>query len=202
MKSKLFLSIIILSLFYCCEKDEEIDPPAKLDSFLIVGDETASITTYDTLITPAKRCSSILYKIDLDADELNDVAFYIYYCYSPSHFTSYFNFDCLTDKVKVLTNDSIQSPEILEYGDTLNLDRKWTNGSMGILRASGRSCLVGGNGVVYKTGNWYDLSNKYVGLLIENDDHPVYGWIKLSVPDDDWIASLTVHESGYKKAAY
>lgn len=202
MKTKLILALIILSLFYCCEKDDNNNPTEKLDAFLVVGDENASITVLDTLITPEDRCDSIIHKIDIDFNGVDDVAFYIYYCYSPSYFGSNFRFDCLNDKIKVLTNDTIISPEILNYGDTLSFDKNWVTQNMKILSASGSSEMIGGDGTVHKYGNWFDLSDKYIGLLIENDENPIYGWIKLSVPDDDWICSLAIHEIGYKKAAY
>ncbi len=202
MKTKLILSLTILSLFYCCEKEDKNNRTEELDTYIVVGDGNASITTLDTLITPEDRCDSIVYKIDIDSNGIDDLAFYIYYCYSPSKFSSTFRFDCLTDKIKVLTNDSIISPEILNYGDTLNFNKYWVNESMEILSASGSSEMTGEAEMVQKFGNWFDLSEKYIGLLIENDENPIYGWIKLSVPDDDWICSLTIHEIGYKKAAY
>ncbi|NOR74862.1 MAG: hypothetical protein GQ525_06865 [Draconibacterium sp.] len=197
MKIRLILSLIILGLFYACEKD----PIEELDTFLVIGNENATIRIIDTLIFPEDRYDSIVYKIDIDLNGTNDVAFYIFYDYSPSHYRSNFRFDCLTDQIKVLTNDSILSPEILDYGDTLNIDKKWVNSSMEILRTFGNSVWVG-DGIIYKYGNWYDLSNKYIGVLIEDDENPTYGWIKLSVPDGEWVNSLTIHEIGHKKAAY
>jgi hypothetical protein len=47
-----------------------------------------------------------------------------------------------------------------------------------------------------------DLSDKYIGLLIENGGNPTYAWLKLSVPNYNPVNSLTLHEIGFKKQVY
>ena len=113
-----------------------------------------------------------------------------------------FRMDCLHDSAKVCTPDTLLSPKVMEYGDTLQGNLPWASQKFVILSASGYSTLCGGDGIVYKYGDWYNLPDKYMGLLIEKKEYPVYGWVLLSIPDDDWIHSLTLHKTGWKKAAY
>jgi len=198
MKYKLILFILILLSLYSCEENENV----LLKNYLVIGNTDAKISVLDTLITPPDRCDSIIYEIDLDKDKVIDYSFYVYYCYSPSYFSSIFKFNCLHEKAKVLINDSIFSPEILEVGDTLKNDKNWLSMNMTILTASGASEIVGGDGIIYKNGNWFDVTNKYIGLIINKKENPIYGWIKISVPNENWVYSLTIHETGYIKATY
>jgi hypothetical protein len=161
---------------------------------LIIGDSTAKIRVLDALVEPQNRCQSIEYGIDVDLDMINDLSFYVYYCYSPGFFTATFRLECLNEKINILCNDSVLTPEILNFGDTLHSDRYWVNSTMELLRAQGTSELAGGDGIIYKHGNWFNLSNKYIGLKMNFDNHSSYGWIKLTVPNDDWIHSMTIHE--------
>ena len=98
MKHKLIFFTIILGFFCSCEKE---DPIEQLDTFLIIGDYDAVITSLDTVIYPPDRGDSVLYQIDLDSNGLKDFGFYIYYNFSPCIFFSKFRFDCLNDKAKV-----------------------------------------------------------------------------------------------------
>ncbi|NOQ25585.1 MAG: hypothetical protein GQ564_09525 [Bacteroidales bacterium] len=204
MKIRLILLLIILSLFYSCEKEEENNPTEDLDTFLVIGDNNATVRILDTVLNfyiYYYGDGSMENKIDIDFNGINDVAFEISAYSKLGYFFSDFIFKCLNDKTKVLTNDSILSPEILDYGDTLNVDNNWVRENMEILSVDYASQVVGGDGIIHHYGNWYDLSNVYIGIIIENDENPVYGWIKLSI-SGGFTSSVTIHEIGYKKAAY
>lgn len=196
MKVRLILLSFIVAILYSCGKDGE-----DLETFLVIGDQTSKVNILDTLIT-THSCDSVLYPIDIDSNGIDDLAFYVEYCQAPSHFYSFIKIYCLHDKVKILTNDSIQSPEVLSYGDTLNMTRKWVNDNMNLLTATFTSEVTGGTGIIYREGNWNDLSNKYIGVFLENEDYPIFGWIKLSIDGDGPASSLTVHEVGYRKSAF
>lgn len=203
MNIRLILALLFCGILCSCEKEDSEDntPDETLDTKLVIGDNNATITILDTLITPSDRCDSIVYRIDLDSNGNYDFAFYLYYCFSPGYYNSEFRFYCLHEKAKVLTNDSILSPEILDYGDTLKIDENWVSDKMIFLSASG-STNVGNDGILQISGTRYNLSNKYIGIIIENEENPIYGWIKLSTAEINWLGSLLIHETGHKKAAY
>jgi hypothetical protein len=199
------MTILVLFFASSCEKNEKGvtvtgEPDVTLawesavNPMLIIGDSNAKIRVVDALVEPQNRCQSIEYGIDVDFDMINDLSFYVYYCYSPGFFTATFRLDCLNENISILCNDTILTPEILSYGDTLHSDKLWVNSTMEMLRARGTSEMVGGDGIIYKYGNWFNLSNKYIGLKFDFDNHSSYGWIKLSVPNDNWIHSMTIHE--------
>lgn len=197
MKLRFSLLLIILGFLYSCEKEKD-----QSETFLVVGSKGAIITSLDTLITPISRCNSVLYQIDIDSDGLKDFGFYIYYCYSPSHYNSTFRFDCLNTKCKVLCNDSTSTPEILNIGDTLVLSDSWKTQNMNMLSVNEYLESIGGDMIYLKNGIWQNCTNKYIGVLIEKDKGLIYGWIKLSIPNNSWTQSLTIHEIGYKEATY
>jgi hypothetical protein len=201
MKHRLIFLLILMSIIFSCENNND-NPKEQLASFVVIGDDNAEITLLDTLISPPDRGDSVLFRIDLDSDGLEDFGFLVYYNYSPCLFFSNFRFDCLHNLAKAYTNDTIQTPDILSLGDTLSFERSWVSNKFDLLDASGMCELGGGDGIIHKYGNWFNISNQYIGLLIEKEENPIYGWIKLSVPNDDWIHSLTIHEIGNKKAAY
>jgi len=137
--------------------------------------------------------------MDLDRDFIYDFNIDVFYDYSPVIFLSYFKFKCLTDKAKVLVYDTLTSPMVSSYRDTLNCSGKWVSEEMYMLSAHGESEMAGGDGIIYKEGPWFHVEDKYIGVMIEKEDFKVFGWIKLSVPNDDWIHSLTIHQLAYKK---
>ncbi len=190
---RVILFILMGIIYYSCNNKDDI-PNEQPATFAVIGDLDANIAILDSVIYPSYRGDSLFFPIDLDLDGIQDYRFYIYNNYSPCIFLSNFRFDCLHDLAKVYTNDTIQSPEILKLGDTLTVDKHWLSAKFRILDASGICELAGGDGIIHKSGNWFNLSNKYIGLLIEKEGNPIYGWIKLSVPDYDWIDSLTIHE--------
>lgn len=198
-----FLLIVIAGFLASCEKSTIDDNPAvSLDSLMIIGEANVNLTLFDTTIYPADRCDSLLYKMDIDSDGINDFQFYTYYCYSPCIYMSNMRIDCLSANCKILSNDSIQSPEILELGDTLQSIGNWISQRTDMLSTSGMSGLCGGDGIIYTYGNWHDLSNKYIGLLIEKEENSILGWIKLSINKTYNDFPIVLQEIGYKKAAF
>jgi len=206
MNSRLILLLIILNFFYSCTKDPKVIPVQVLteqqDTILVVGNPDASIRIINTLIKPPNRCQNFVYEIDIDTNKINDISITIYYCTSPGYSNSSIYINCLTDNIKILTSDSIIAPEILNYGDTLSLHKKWVTKNMRLIYSSCTNKIIGGDGITYNIGNWYNLSDKYIGLLIENGGNPTYAWLKLSVPNYNPVNSLTLHEIGFKKQVY
>lgn len=197
MKNTLIL-LLFAGIICACENSDSPKP----DSFIVLGESAATIVTVDSVIVPSSRCKNASYNIDLDADGENDFSLNVYYCFSPSYYGAELSFECLNNKAKVLTNDSILSPEILLKGDTLDIDKNWISGKMEIIRVNMVTQIAGGDGIMNIHGNWYDLRNKYMGLLIENEANPIYGWIRLSVPEDYWVKTIEIHEIAFQKAVY
>jgi hypothetical protein len=73
---------------------------------------------------------------------------------------------------------------------------------MRLIYSSCTNPIIGGDGITYNIGNWYNLSDKYIGLLIENGGNHTYAWLQLSVPNYNPVNSLTLHEIGFKKQVY
>ncbi len=203
MNKLTILTILIVGFFLSCEKNSNNDNPTdNLDSLLIIGEANVNLTLLDTTIYPSDRCDSLLYKFDIDSDGINDFQFYIYYCYSPCIYMSNMRIDCLTNNSKILTNDTIQTPEILDLGDTLQSSGNWNPGCFDMLSTSGMSELCDGDGIIHSYGNWHDLINKYIGIKIEKEDDIILGWIKLSINKTYNDFPINLYEIGYKKAAY
>jgi hypothetical protein len=202
MKQGLIYLSFFLGIICSCEESRDNTLEEQPDPFVVIGDLDADINSSDTLIYSLEKGDSILYQIDLDSDGSVDFELCIYYDYSSCLFFSDFRFSCLNDLAKICTNDTILSPDILSLGDTLSFNRRWISDKFDIIESSGICESGGGDGNNYKYGNWVNISNKYIGLMVENNENPVYGWIKLSIPDDELICSLTIHEIGRKKPAY
>jgi hypothetical protein len=197
------LVFLIVGFLSSCEKNSNNDNPAdNLDSLLIIGEAQVKLTLLDTTIYPSDRCDSLLYEIDIDSDGINDFQFYVYYCYSPCIYMSNMRLDCLTKNSKILTNDTIQTPEILDISDTLQSKGNWISQRFDMLSTSGMSGLCDGDGIIHTYGNWHDLTNKYIGIKIEKEDYIILGWIKLSINKTNNDFPIELHEIGYKKAAY
>jgi len=120
MKNILLYSFVSFVFLYSCTNDKYYQELEKLDNFLVIGDNSASIKNVDSLIIPPDRCKKTFYDIDLDADGINDFRYFAEYCYSPSHFYSYFEIKCLHSKAKVSVNDTVFIPQMLNVGDRLN----------------------------------------------------------------------------------
>lgn len=200
MNKFVILIFVIFGFLLSCEKstNDEI-PTEELDSLLIIGDVSANLILLDTTVFPYDRCDSILYKLDIDLNGVYDFQFYIYYCFSPCVYWSDMRIDCLFENCKILSNDSIKTPEILELGDTIQSIGNWISQRTDMLSTNSMSTLCGGDGILYTYGNWHDLTNKYIGLMIEKEDNIILGWIKLSINNN---IRLDLQEIGYKKAAY
>ena len=200
---KTHIFFIILYFVYACEKNISTEDivPEELKTFLIV--DKGNIRYLDTILN-AKNNSHyqvITFPIDLDSDGTEDISFYIkrisdFYL----AFYSDFEIHSLNDKLKIITNDSILTPKILEIGDTLNTKKSWKKADKLSLLDINYSFFNRMDTEII--GNWYNISNKYIGFLIENENNPTYGWVKLSIPETGWITSLTIHEVGYIKAVY
>jgi hypothetical protein len=183
-----------------CQKDnQDNNSIEKLDTLLVIGDTCSSITEFDTLILPTERDDSIVFQVDLDSNSINDFTIYFYYYESPCIYSSILGIYCLSDKNSILCNDSILSPEILEFGDTLVYSNNWVSQKFDMLIVY-KDCS--GEGETHTQGNWHDLSNKYIGLMTKKDDYLIYGWINLSITRFYYYYLLELHKIGYKKAAY
>lgn len=200
----LMLSIIVcIGFLASCEKDNSAkNTDGQLDTLLIIGNAGTSAELFDTIIYPTQRCDSILYHMDIDSDSVNDFDFYIYYCYSPCIYMSDMRIDCLTDKCKILCNDTLQTPAILELGDTLRSSGNWISQRIHMLSTSNTSEFCGGDEVTHFTGNWHDLTNKYIGFMVEKDDNILLGWIKISINKSYKNYPIELHEIAYKKVAH
>jgi hypothetical protein len=192
MKQTMVLTLLLIGILSSCKKEKE-----NLETVLVIGDKSASITEFDNLIFPLDE-GSILFPIDLDSNHIIDFTIYIDYSESPCLYYLSLNINCDSVNDLILCNDSILSPEILEFGDTLSYSNNWVSQKFIMLHAT-RDCS--GNGETYTNGNWHDLTNKYVGIMIEKNGYLIYGWIKLSIIKTYYYYTIEVHEIGYKKIA-
>jgi hypothetical protein len=207
MKSRLIFIFFCLTLFYSCQKDPKFIPvkefKEQLDTFLIVGSNDASIKYISTIIKPPDRCKNRWQEIDINSDSINDIAIEVSYCFSPAYYYGDININCLGTRIKVLTNDSRIEPKVLNKGDTISFHKNWRLAKRMYLVNSYRyNQIIGGDGIEYNVGAWYGLSDRYIGLLIENDGNPIYAWLKISIPTGYSSLSANLHEVGYKKLDY
>lgn len=198
-RSYLILLFIIVFAFSCDKNNTE----AALDSYIIVGDIETTISVFnDTTLYLPDMWDGIFFQIDLDSDSIYDFGFYGSYLSSQCFYSSIIRIDCLSEQNKIICNDSIKIPQILDYGDTLSFTGKWMSQKFEISGISFLCSAGGGDGIIHKYGIWRGISEKYMGLMIEKEEYVILGWIKLSVPDTEWVSSITLHAIGYKKAAY
>ncbi|MFA9392059.1 MAG: hypothetical protein ACERKD_19775 [Prolixibacteraceae bacterium] len=202
MKHHLIFLLIFMAIIYCsCDILDDIANKHR-DSFVVIGDQNAKITRIEDEISQSYFKDSVLFLIDLDLDGVEDFRLYKHHYLTPCLFVSKFGIDCLHDLAKVYTNDTIETPEILILGDTLDIDKYWLSKNLLLVDAVGVCKVGGGDGIIHKYGNWVNRKNKYIGLLIEKEINPIYGWIKISISNNNMTNSLTIHQIGYKKAAY
>lgn len=206
---KLVIAIFtFILLFSSCRKEEKYDlvrAPSPMDTFLVVGSDLAATKSIDTLLSPI-RCDSINYKIDIDQNASMDFELYLFYCSSPNYSTSTIELRSLGKSNSILASDSminisnysVETPAILSAGDTLSYSMNWLSEDMTLL-IGGSSTQSGEKPFVY--GKWYGVSNKYIGLLIEDDNNPIYGWIEISVPTVTQV-SANIHEVGFEIVSY
>ena len=192
MKQLSFFILLCSLLLTSCKKDEE--DPVRNSSVFIDKDPTYQ-TTIEKVIAPGARGDSMIYKIDLNQDGLSDFSFYSYFNFSPAIYTSKFRIDALAENCFVLCDTNIISPTVLNINDELKRDLNWK--SEKIMMQEMGSFRDSSIGVDYREGNWVNVQNKYIGLMITTQNEVSFGWAKISVPDGR-INSFTLHETGYK----
>ena len=197
----LLASVICIAFLSCKEQQEYLTVPPEtldsLDSLIVLGLDSLHEKNLDIFLEH-NRCDSLIYKLDLDQNSIYDVEFYLYHCYSPSHFYGTMKLRCLNDTVQVFTNDTLASPEILSFGDTLNSAGLWTNQSFEMIMKHQTSTIVGGDGVMYTEGNWHNIEEKYIGVKLVYPGLTKLAWIKVSIPNEN-IPKLHIHLTGNKE---
>jgi len=180
MKTYFKYSLIVFVLLYSCTNDKYYLEVENLEDFLIIGENSATVMNIDSTIKPPDRCKDISYNIDLNTDGINDFQYYVYYCYSPSQFYSFFKIKCLHTNAKVVVNDTVLIPQMLNVGDRLEHSMNWISDSIVFLASYGRSQLTGGSGIIEARSYWVNSSNKYMGLLLEDEKTLIFAWVKIS----------------------
>jgi hypothetical protein len=155
---------------------------------IIVGDTTTP-GFYNACYVPEYRIEDTTYDnavnhkvpFDIDGDNLNDLSIYSSFYYSnaggPGPDFSYpvwssgIILDTFTDAIII---NSSYYLDTLSYGDTINRNSNWINGSAGF----GFSI---NNYTVNDT--WKNKNNFYVGLRIRKTSDTLYGWLKVRVQD-------------------
>lgn len=194
------LPFILILFILACETDIEQDI---LDSYIIIGDQEATISVLnDTTVYPPEFSDGTFFSIDLDSDGTIDFDFYGYNRSSQCFHGSEIGIDCHSEQNRIMCYDSIQTPRILDEGDTLFCVGEWLSEKFEISGLSFVCIIGGGDGILYRDGFWRGTSEKYMGLMIEKEEYLILGWIKLSFPDTDGGTLMTLHEIGYKKAAF
>lgn len=160
---------------------------------IVVGDTTTP-GFYNASYVPEYRIEDTIYDFsynsvyhevpfDIDGDNLNDLSIYSTYYYNyaggPGPGFSYpvwssgIILDTFTDAVIINSSNTLDT---LSYGDTINRNSNWINGSGGV--SFGFSI---NNYTVNDT--WKNKNNFYVGLRIRKTSDTLYGWLKVRVQD-------------------
>ena len=109
--------------------------------------------------------------------------------------------ETLTPEAKINTPLNIESPDTLDYNDSLQFNSSWTNEEITMYSYSRHDAPGNGPGTPVERGIWKDVENKYVGLMLEKDTNPVYGWAKATVGNDN-TQIFIIHEVAYKQGVY
>lgn len=189
--------IIIIFVCSCEEKAEE-----SINKFIVIGEANPNvlITPVDTVLYPNNRCHGLTYYIDPDLDKTPDFGFYIAYCYSPCTYSNTIKFYCLSKASKVVCNDTLVNPAILEKSDTIKESMKWVSDSMEMLQYQSWCNLDSGEyptNIRYESGTWFNVKDKYIGLMIEKSNMISLGWLKISIEEN---AKVRLLEIGFQKA--
>lgn len=182
--------------FQNCKKDNNETPQKCPDNNLIIANViNSSITTdtFDTLISPPSRGHSAEFFFDINSDGIDDFRFYAFYNYSPCIYTSELSINTLSDSAKIIVNDTINSPAILSFGDTVQYYSNWKAGELTLFDYYSQ-CDMGGGGTESRFGTWYGIENQYIGLKLELNNLLFYAWVNISVVE---TSGIFVHKVSY-----
>jgi hypothetical protein len=178
-----------VGLCFSCENEQipvENEPihNACSNDELLAGDTVSEhfiIIELDTLLSdPYKACQDITYAIDIDMNGSNDVKITSFFCYSPAYVEGAFHIESVNPDLKILLNNSLENPEILELHDTVDVSLNAYPGRYELIRCVSLLNPATGEENHSCTGTWKYVHN-YVGMVYNNGSYIYKCWLNVGL---------------------
>lgn len=206
MKKAIVLIIVLSGLLSSCEKKNEEIERIGNQSFLIIGDEKATITSYNEIIyNSSDYYSYYTFDFDIDLDGTFDFSFIS--AGSSTHcwigIDLYFEGH---DSCQILVKDTISpytKPLPMSFGDSIEYSNTAKRDFIKVL-SRGEMMCDGFNNKEVKTvsSSFTDGLNDYLGVIFKKEDYNYLCWVKLSSSYNANVDVLKLLEIGYIKTSY
>ena len=206
MEKAILILIILIGLFSSCKKEEVETEPIIKDTFLIVGDQAATIKAYGVIIYDSSDYdNTFVIEFDIDMDGVDDFSFNSVsntaHCWMGV--TLYFSG---LDNCKLLVTDTIpwnRKAVALNYGDTIEYSKNLTSDFAQVVSNGYYAChRFNGSEVKNESMHFSEDLNDYIGIIYEKENSYILCWVKLSSPLEPGIRIIKLLEIGYTEIPY